>query len=261
MTAVPLPGPHADGARPLVIVTGAAKRVGRAIALALAHRGCDLILTYRTSATEIEATRAEAIERARAAGGSASVRTLAVDLSSVAAIERGGRELAELVGDRLAGLVHNASSYAPHAFGSMTGEQVIGHLTVNAVGPLLLTQALAPALRRARGSVVLFGDIHALGRPRRGFSAYLMSKAAVSDLVATLALELAPEVRVNGVAPGVVAWPEDADPAEIAAYEARIPLGRAGTPEEAASLAAWLLFDASYLTGEMVRIDGGRWLR
>jgi pteridine reductase len=246
--------------RPLVIVTGAAKRVGRAIAIELAGRGCDLLLTYRTSRDAIERTSGEAIAHALARGHHISVRTFEADLGGAVGLEGIGRRLADLVGERLAGLVHNASSYAPHPFGRITAEQALGHFTVNALAPLLLTQALAPSLRVGRGSVLIFGDIHALGRPRRSYGAYLMSKAAVTDLVGSLAIELAPEVRVNGIAPGVVAWPESADEAEVRAYEARIPLRRAGTPEEAASLAAWLLLDASYITGEIVRIDGGRWL-
>jgi pteridine reductase len=247
--------------RPLVVVTGAAKRVGRATALALAERGCDLVLTYRTSDQAIAATRDEAIARARAAGHAIEVRVIEGDLSSAASIARLAERLRAACGTRLAGLVHNASSYAPTPFGDVTADEALGHFTVNALAPLLLTQALAAPLREANGAVVLFSDIHALGRPRKRFSAYSMSKAAASDLVATLALELAPTVRVNGIAPGVIAWPEGADPAEVAAYEARIPLGRPGTPEEAASLVAWILFEASYLTGETIRIDGGRWLR
>ncbi len=254
------PGEALD-TRPLVVVTGGAKRVGRAIALELARRGCDLLLTYHTSRDAALRTQQDALDIARASGKPVQVEIVPADFGDASGLERLCSAIAERSGKRVAGLVHNASSYAPHPFGSITAEQALGHFTVNALAPLLLTQALAPALRAAGGSVVIFGDIHALGRPRRGYSAYLMSKAAVTDLVATLALELAPTVRVHGVAPGVIAWPEGVDPAEIAAYEARIPLGRPGTPEEAARLVAWLLFEASYLTGETLRIDGGRWLR
>lgn len=246
---------------PLVVVTGAAKRVGRATAIELASRGCDLLLTWSTSDAAIEATANDARAAGARAGHRPSVRTVRGDLSSAAAIEALGTALRSACDRPLAGLVHNASSYAPTPFGSVEAEDAIHHFTVNALAPLLLTQALAEPLRAARGAVVLFSDIHVLGRPRRRFSAYSMSKAAATDLVATLALELAPAVRVNGIAPGVVAWPDAADPAEIAAYEARIPLARPGTPEEAARLVAWLLFDASYLTGDVIRIDGGRWLR
>jgi pteridine reductase len=126
-------------------------------------------------------------------------------------------------------------------------------------------QALAPALARSSlaggGSVVAFGDIHAMGRPRRAFAPYLMSKAAIHCMVESLALELGPAVRVNAVAPGVVAWPEDAPAEERAAYEARIPLARPGTPEDAARMVRSITEDMPYVTGSVFRLDGGRWLR
>jgi pteridine reductase len=111
--------------------------------------------------------------------------------------------------------------------------------------------------------VIAFTDIHSMGRPRKDFSAYSMSKAAITEMVYTLARDLGPEVRVNAVAPGVVAWPEegnDADPDMQRKYVRRIPLGRPGTPDDAAEVVRWLAFDATYLTGEVIRVDGGRWL-
>jgi pteridine reductase len=104
-------------------------------------------------------------------------------------------------------------------------------------------------------------DIHAMGRPRKGFAPYSMSKAALAEMVRSLARELAPEVRVTGVAPGVVAWPEEgfeSDPAAQAAYLRRVPLGRSGTPQEAAEAVRWLAMDATYVTGLVLPLDGGR---
>jgi pteridine reductase len=106
-------------------------------------------------------------------------------------------------------------------------------------------------------------DMHALGRPRMGMSAYAMSKAALVEMVRSLARELAPAVRVNGVAPGVVAWPEsgyEADRAMQQRYLERVPMKRAGTPEDAAGAVRWLALEAPYVTGEIIRVDGGRWL-
>jgi pteridine reductase len=106
-------------------------------------------------------------------------------------------------------------------------------------------------------------DIHASERPRKNFAAYSMSKAALEQMVRVLALELAPKVRVNGVAPGVVAFPDsgaESDPEMQARYLKRVPLARSGTPEEAAEAVRWLALDATYTTGEVVRVDGGRWL-
>jgi pteridine reductase len=110
---------------------------------------------------------------------------------------------------------------------------------------------------------VCMTDIHAMGRPRRDHAAYAMSKAALAQMVDSLARDLAPRVRVNAVAPGVVAWPEDgaeADAAMQARYLSRVPLGRAGTPGDASGAVAWLALDAAYVTGQTIRVDGGRWL-
>jgi pteridine reductase len=102
-----------------------------------------------------------------------------------------------------------------------------------------------------------------MGRPRKDFAAYAMSKAALVEMVHCLARDLAPQVRVNAIAPGVIAWPEagyESDPIDQAKYVRRIPLGRAGTPEDAAKVVRWLAFEATYITGEVIRVDGGRWL-
>ncbi|MFO0828807.1 MAG: SDR family oxidoreductase [Phycisphaerales bacterium] len=247
--------------RPRIVVTGAAKRVGRALALEFAAAGCDLDLTYRSSEADVARTADDARARARAAGHEIGVATHRLELGDPPAVEAFGKSLAASRGGRIAGLVHNASSYGPTPFGGVTPEAAMAHFRVNALAPLLLTQALAPALRAARGAVVLFSDIHVLGRPRPRYVAYSMSKAALTDLCSTLAIELAPEVRVNAIAPGVVAWPADAPRDEIERYESRIPLARPGTPDDAARCARWLVFDATYVTGETIRLDGGRWLR
>ena len=132
---------------------------------------------------------------------------------------------------------------------------------------MLLTKHLAAKLAdsplKGGGAVVALCDMHAMGRPRKDFSAYSMSKAALAEMVQSLARELAPKVRVNGVAPGVVAFPEaghESDPEMQKAYLSRVPLQRAGTPEDAAEAVRWLALDATYVTGEIVRLDGGRWL-
>jgi pteridine reductase len=162
-------------------------------------------------------------------------------------------------------LVLSAASYARTPFGSIDAATAEREMRINALAPLLLVQALAPALARSSlnggGAVVAFGDIHAMGRPRRAFAPYLMSKSALHAMVEALALELAPTVRINGIAPGVVAWPDDAPAEERGAYEARIPLARAGTPDDAARLVRSMIEDMPYVTGTVIRLDGGRWLR
>ncbi|MFZ4574128.1 MAG: SDR family oxidoreductase [Phycisphaerales bacterium] len=249
-----------DGRRPVVLVTGGARRVGRAIAEAFAGAGCDVIITYLSSDAESEETVAALRKRGVSAGA------FRVDLGELDELDRWAQKLADHL-PRLDVVVHNASIYEPSPIDEGVVVEAMRHYRINALAPLLLTSRLAPLLSRSTmeggGAVVCMSDIHALGRPRRGYTAYSMSKAALTEMVQSLARELAPSVRVNAVAPGVVAWPEagfESEPAEQRGYVRRIPLGRAGTPEDAARAVRWLALEATYVTGEVVRVDGGRWL-
>jgi pteridine reductase len=249
------------GSRPVALVTGGAKRVGRAICLELARRGCDIVLTRNTSAVEADET-ARDIE---SLGVAAAVGEL--DLSDVAGAKTWAEALAGEL-PRLDVLVHSASTYEPSPLDGFDVVKAEAQLRVNALAPLALSAALAPVLSRSTlpggGAIVAMLDIHAAGVPRREHAAYAMSKAALGAMVRSLALDLAPGVRVNGVAPGVVAWPDrgrDADPAVQEQYLARVPLGRSGTPEEAAGAVAFLALNATYTTGTVLDVDGGRSLR
>lgn len=247
--------------RPVALVTGGARRVGRAVCLSLARAGCDVVLTYNRSAAEAERTAADL----RALG--AHARAVELRLDDAAALPAAAERIASL-SPRWDVLVHNASSYEPSPLAELTPERALRDYTINSLAPLLLSRALAPALARSPlaggGAIVATADIHALGEhglPRRGFASYAMSKAALVEMVRTLARELAPSVRVNAVAPGVVAWPEDGLVSDAAAqreYLKRVPLGRAGTPEDAAEAVRWLALDAHYVTGQVLRLDGGR---
>lgn len=246
--------------RPLALVTGGSVRVGRAVCLSLARAGCDVALTFRSSAREAVAT----VEGVRSLGAEGAC--LLLDLDSPEGVKDFAASFAGERG-RLDILVHNASTYEPSPLELVTGDGALGDYRVNALAPLLLSAGLTPLLResglKGGGSIVAMCDIHAMGRPRRGFVAYEMSKAALAAMVAALARELAPGVRVNGVAPGVVAFPEsgpDADPEMQRRYLSRVPLARAGTPEEAAEAVRWLALEATYTTGQIVRLDGGRWM-
>jgi pteridine reductase len=239
---------------PRALVTGGTHRVGRAIAGALAARGMHVIVTTR------DAARAAAL--GRIASGDGSITAIHADITT----DAGVAAVRDAVGPSLAVLVHNASAYDATPIGSITRASIEASLAVHATAPILLTQALLPALHSAhegRGdaAIVAMLDIHAMGRPRTGRAAYLAGKAALVGLVDALALDLAPRVRVNGVAPGVVEWDHQAAVDERAQYESRIPLGRAGTVDDAAAAAAWLALDARYVTGTVVRVDGGRALR
>lgn len=243
---------------PLALVTGAAKRVGRAIALELARRGCNILIHSNTSATDA----ATLLSDINALGRRAALWPL--DLSDLSTVDDSAATLAAAL-PRLDLLIHNASIYGPTPLASLTPADITRHHAINAAAPLLLTRHLAQHLSRSPlpggGSIVAMIDIHAMGLPRRDFTPYAMSKAALHEMVRSLARDLAPRVRVNGVAPGVVAWPEqgyESDESAQAAYLARIPLQRAGTPEDAATAVAWLALDATYITGQTIRIDGGR---
>lgn len=246
--------------RAVALVTGGAKRVGRAIALRLARRGMHVIITYRESEAEARGVVAEIA----AAGGSGQCERL--ELNDLGAVDAFGRGLSRSL-SRLDVLVHNASLYEPEPLLETSAEHVLEQYRVNAAGPLVLTARLAGILTASKvpggSAVVAMGDMHALGRPRREMAAYAMSKAALHEMVRTLAREMAPYTRVNAVAPGVVGFPEsgpESDPKMQAAYLSRVPLQRAGTPGDAAAVVEWLALEALYVTGEIVRVDGGRWL-
>ncbi|MEM9559182.1 MAG: SDR family oxidoreductase [Planctomycetota bacterium] len=249
------------GNRPICAITGGAKRVGRAVAAALAAKGWDLALTYRTSDDEAQQL---ASDLARDHG--IDTRLDHLDLDDLEAAETYARTLAADL-PRLDALVHNASIYAPCPLNETTADEAMRYQRVNALAPLLITKYLAPRLassdQPAGGAIVAFSDMHVLGRPRDGFAAYAMSKAAITEMVRSLAIELAPRVRVNAVAPGVVAFPEsgyESDDEAQRAYLERVPLDRPGTPQDAAEATRWLIEDARYCTGQIIRLDGGRWL-
>lgn len=242
--------------RPVAVVTGGARRVGRAIALELAAAGFDIVLTYRTS----EADAARTCADLRAAGAAAEAHRL--DLADPRSLDA---FVAALGARPVDALVHNASVYRGTPWATVAAADFDEMLRVEVTSPAMLTRALADRLAASRlsggGAVVFFSDIHAIERARPGFAPYLVAKAAVRSLAECLAVELAPRVRVHCVAPGVIAWPDGFPDDAKATILARTPLGRAGTAEEAARLVRFLVVEASYLTGETIRIDGGRALR
>jgi pteridine reductase len=242
----------------VALVTGAARRIGAAIARRLHADGYDLALHYRDSAEAMRALAAE-LEAARAG----SVLVLQADLAE---FDRLPELVASTVGryGRLDALVNNASAFFPTPFGATTPQQWDALFAVNARAPYFLAQAAAPHLRAAHGAIVNLADIHG-ERPLRGHAVYGMGKAALIHMTRALALELAPQVRVNAVAPGAILWPEPEsgdgkDAAAQAALLARTPLGRIGTTAEIAEAVRWLLRDAGYTSGQLIRVDGGRML-
>lgn len=238
--------------RPVVLVTGAARRIGAVIARSLHAAGYDVALHCRNSWDELETLVAE-LEVARRD----STVALQADLADAdclpelveAALSRFGR---------LDGLVNNASSFQATPLGTITPAHWDDLFAANARAPLFLAQAAAPHLAERGGAIVNLVDIYA-ERPLPGHAVYCMAKAALAMATRALALELAPRVRVNGIAPGAILWPESGkDEAERRHVIDRTPLARTGTPADIASAVLWLLRDAPFVTGEILRVDGGR---
>jgi len=240
--------------RPVALITGAGRRVGAVIARTLHAAGYDLALHYRHSA---EAARALADELETQRRGSTLL--LQAELADLAALPLLLEQLLAHYG-RLDALVNNASAFYPTPVGSATPAQWNELFASNAQAPFFVSQAAVPALRAARGGIVNLVDIYA-ERPLAEHPLYCMAKAALAAMTRSLALDLAPEVRVNGVAPGAVLWPSDGKSGdEQQAMLARTPLQRAGTPRDVAGAVLWLLRDAPYVTGQIIRVDGGRTL-
>lgn len=240
--------------RPVALVTGGARRLGAAIARRLHATGYDLALHYRHSAADMAALVAQ-LEAERPG----SAFPLQADLAEY---DRLPELVAQTVGryGRLDALVNNASAFSPTPLGTITPADWDAQFLINARAPLILAQAAAPHLKAARGAIVNLVDIYA-ERPLRDHVVYCMSKAALVAATRALALELAPEVRVNAIAPGAILWPEEGKPeAAKAALLARTPLGRTGSEDDIAGAVLWLLQGASYTTGHVLPVEGGRLL-
>ncbi len=242
-----------DGA---VLITGGARRIGAAIARGVHAAGARVVLHCHRSRAEAEAL-ATRLNAARA-GSCAVVQGNLLDADGPARII----DAAAAAFGRLDALVNNASSFYATPLGSIGEREWNDLVGTNLRAPLLLAQAAAPALRAARGAIVNLVDIHA-ERPLPNFIVYSVAKAGLAGLTRALAVELAPEVRVNGVAPGAILWPDDGrhfDPAERERITGQTPLGRIGTPEDVAGAVKYLLFDAPFVTGQLLAVDGGRGL-
>ncbi|MBT2144329.1 MULTISPECIES: pteridine reductase [unclassified Rhodanobacter] len=240
--------------RPVALITGAGRRVGAVTARALHAAGYDLALHYRHSADDARAL-ADELERQRRG----STLLLQAELADLPALPAMIEQLLAHYG-RLDALVNNASAFFPTPLGTATPQQWDALFASNAQAPFFLSQAAIPALREARGGIVNMVDIYA-ERPLAEHPLYCMAKAALAAMTRSLALELGPEIRVNGVAPGAVLWPSDGKPyADQQTMLARTPLQHAGTPEDVAGAVLWLLRDAPYVTGQIIRVDGGRTL-
>jgi pteridine reductase len=239
---------------PSILVTGAARRVGAEIARHLHARGARVMLHYRNSgaAADALATTLNAIRP-----GSAAI--VQADLSDASALAAMVATTVKCFG-RLDGLINNASTFFATPLGDIDEEKWNALIDSNLKGPLFLCQAAAGFLKQSQGSIVNITDVHA-ERPLGGHVVYCAAKAGLLGLTRALAVDLAPEVRVNAVAPGAIAWPEDEASFPIrerSAIVASTLLKRIGAPADIARAVGFLVFDAPYVTGQVLNIDGGR---
>ncbi len=236
------------------LVTGAAKRIGAVIARTLHEAGANVAIHYNRSAGDAEKL-AQELNRLR----EGSAFTVAADMLDIAAVERMAKTVIDRIGSgRLDVLVNNASNFYPTPIGTITLEQWDDLVGSNLKAPLFLTQALLPALRAARGVIVNIVDVHSQ-RPLRDHPVYGPAKAGLAMLTRSLAKDLGPDIRVNGVSPGAILWPDDGMSDSLrAAIVKQTALKRTGEPEDIAATVLFLVRDAPYITGQIIAVDGGR---
>jgi pteridine reductase len=234
------------------VITGSGKRIGAVVARHLHAAGANVVVHYFRSSDPANELVAE-LNAARADSAFAA----GADLTDSSA-------LAPLVADivaragRLDILINNASSFYPTELGTVTETNWDDLVNSNLKAPLFLAQAALPHLKASRGTVVNMIDIHAR-RPLRHFHVYGAAKAGLAMLTRSLARDLAPEIRVNGVAPGAILWPDDGmGDAVKQSIVRRIPLARPGEPDDIAKTILFLVRDAPYITGQIIAVDGGR---
>ena len=238
----------------VALVTGGARRIGAVVATALHDAGASVAVHYRGSATEAEALVARLNGRR-----ADSAVALQADLLDTPALPRLVTKVTEAFGG-LDLLLNNASSFYPTPVGTITERHWDELVGSNLKAPLFLSQAAAPWLRRRGGLIINMVDVHAR-RPMARHPVYCAAKAGLEMLTYALAQELGPEVRVNGIAPGAILWPEsEVSDAEKAATLAGIPLGRTGGPEDIAACVLYLAGAGAYVNGQVIAVDGGRHL-
>ena len=236
----------------VILVTGAARRIGAAIVTRLHEDGAAVAIHYRSSAKDADelAARLNAVRPDSAA-------TFQADLLDLQRIPALVAAVCDWHG-RLDALVNNASTFYPTPVGSITEAHWDDLMGSNLKAPLFLSQAVTRELEKRRGAIVNIVDIHS-DRPLRNHAVYGPAKAGLAMLTRSLAKDLAPSIRVNGVSPGAILWPEDglSDAAQQSILR-QVPLQRPGNPEDIADCILYLLRDAEYVTGQIIAVDGGR---
>lgn len=237
-----------------ILITGGAKRVGAYCVRYLHAQGANIILHYRNSKNEAQALAKE-LNDLRAD----SVRIYQAQLQDINALQKLA-DVAEQAWGGVDVLINNASAFYATEIAEATESQWDDLLASNLKSPFFLIQALAPGLSKRQGCVVNIVDIHA-ERGLPGFPVYSISKAGLAALTKILAKELAPQIRVNAVAPGAILWPEhESDEQQKQEIRAKVALQRTGCPDDIAKAIAYLIYDAEYMTGQVLTVDGGRTL-
>lgn len=237
-----------------VLITGAAKRIGAACARRLHGAGCNVFLHYRASAADAQQLCDELNQQRPD-----SAKIMQADLLNMAEL-KALAEASQLAWGGLDALVNNASSFYPTAMADATEAQWDELVGSNLKAPFFLAQALAQTLADHNGCIVNIVDIHA-ERGLSGYPVYSIAKAGLAAMTKILAKELGPKIRVNGVAPGAILWPDNelSDAAKLEILQ-RVALKRSGEPDDIAKAVLFLLNDADYITGQILSVDGGRTL-
>lgn len=242
--------------RKVALVTGAARRIGADICRALHAEGWNLVIHYNQSQEQAEAL-ADTLNQARPR----SAQTVQADLNKMVDIQFLAAAAPAAWG-RLDALVNNASSFFPTPLPDATDEQWEALLGSNLKAPFFLSQALYPELRQQRGCIINISDIFAV-RPMPRHTIYSIAKAGNAMMTKSLALEMAPDVRVNSVAPGAILWPENETGEEVVSHDKlqQIPLGRLGGVQAVSDTVKFLINNSPYITGQIIAVDGGRSLQ
>ena len=239
---------------PVVLITGAAHRIGATTARVLHEAGMNLVIHYRNSNQAATELRNE-LEQNRPD----SVALIQADLHQTATFDSMIQQ-AQSVWGQLDVLINNASTFYPTPVGSISEQNWDELIGSNLKAPLFLSQAAAPYLKQRQGNIINIVDIHA-DRPLKEHTVYSMAKAGLAMLTKSLARELGPELRVNGIAPGAILWPEnELNEASKEEILSRTALKRSGEPTDIANTALFLIEHAHYITGQIISVDGGRTL-
>jgi len=238
---------------PVALITGSARRIGAEIARLFHNNGFDVALHYNSSSHEALALETELNETRPN-----SAKTFQAQLTDINAVKKMGQEVLSWK-NQLDVLINNASSFYPTPLEEANEEHWNNLIGSNLKAPYFLCQTVALALQKSRGSIVTIADIYARN-PLKGYSIYCIAKAGNAMLTKSLAKELAPNVRVNGIAPGVILWPNTDNQMSDSTKQQvidKVPLKRTGSPEDIANTAYFLATSASYVTGQIIAVDGG----